>query len=214
MNIRNRSLHTIHEDPLHNFILRRYSLNTNKLDASTNYFVLGSDVDQQFIEVIHQAFSEEYDFPLETLKSFPKDQIVHYLSKTHEFYLTTMIPEIEQQFVQLIQEEGIQYSIILNLYKDFDQYRTELESHILFEEETLFPQILRNENPAKCLVNSILEAAHHQHENDLALILESLISRAHSFKGQMPYFILIEKLLLLNKDLLIHARIEDDVLLS
>lgn len=194
--------------------MRRYSLKLKNLNASKQFFMLESGVDENFLEVIHQAFSDDYDFPLEKLKTFPLDQIVHYLSKTHDFYLNTMIPEIEQQFIQLIQNGDMENAVILKLFKDFDQYRIELESHITFEEETLFPQILRKENPARCLVNSILEAAHHQHEDDLALILESLIDQVNSFKDQMPYFILIEKLLLLKKDLLVHARIEDEVLMT
>lgn len=194
--------------------MRRYDLGVKNLHDSTLYLIDSKDTNAKFIQTIQDAFSDEQNFPVDELRSFPKETIVSYLMKTHEFYLNTMIPEIEQQFIQLMHHARYESPFVLKLYNDFEQYRIELKTHITFEEETLFPLILKKENPSKCLVNSILEAAHHQHEDDLALILETLIKETKRFEGQMPYYILIEKLILLSKDLVVHARIEDDVLMA
>ncbi len=203
------------EDPeqnrLNSFVYRRYASGTIK--HPSNNFCAEKGSDPQFLKLILQAFEDETTFPEKDLLKFPKETIVEYLQLTHRLYLNVMIPELDQLFAALIRQADLGTPIALQLYGKFMEYSKELHKHIAYEEKTLFPLILKDAEKAKYLVNSILESAHHQHEDELSEILKDLMHAAARFEGIMPYGILLEKLRMLNRDLVVHAQVEDRVLM-
>lgn len=202
--------HEVHENKLLvSFVMKRYE--TKHIHHSSDaifQFCKNSGVDISFLNAVFEAFCEEDFFPKEALRKFPKEVIIDYLEKTHHFYLNRLIPEIQQHFQHLILHAGTCVELPLRLMEQFEHYHRELITHIFWEENVLFHQLIENSNSDF----SAMSKDHHAHELELDSIVTELNAHLHQFKGILPYAILIEKLKLLQKDIAIHAHIEDEVL--
>lgn len=200
------------QNRLNEFVYRRYT--HGKISHLSKEYLQEKGSNPVFLDLIVQSFSDESTFPEKELSSFSKETVVEYLTLTHRFYLDVLLPELDQLFVALVNESDLGTLIALSLYIEFKKYTRELQTHIEFEEQSLFPLLLNKSESGKCLFNSLLNKAHHQHEDELAGILKSLMKEAARFEGLLPYSILLEKLKILNKDLVIHALVEDNVLMK
>lgn len=192
-------------------VLRRYEHQSAYNVNDTIFdFCKKEGVDIRFLTTVFDAFCDEDFFPTNELRKFSKEVIIDYLLKTHHFYINRLIPEIQQNFNYLILQSGAVAALPFQLLEKFDEYHQDLLAHIEWEEKELFVQI-QNGNPHINLEDS---EKHHQHELALHDIIETLLANFNHFGGILPYSILIEKLKLLAKDISIHARIEDEVLLK
>ena len=109
-----------------------------------------SGLSPAFLSLVSEGFAEYGELPIDELQQFPKEMTVEYLKQTHRYYLDTLIPEIELHFLEAIRSIGMHSLDLLELYSDFTSYRSELEKHIQFEEQKLFPPILAAGSNGKC----------------------------------------------------------------
>lgn len=151
--------------------------------------------------------------------------LLEYLERSHEFYLSKLIPEVEQGIEALIRTLPANKGYLLS--EAFKQYVQDLRHHFKYEEQTLFPyaRLLdgAKQFPEKtpCIRTylsfySVAEFTHQHGEDEYRLedfmYLVSLMSES----ADQPFFyrVAMQQLNRLSKDLNLHAFIEDEVLVG
>lgn len=177
-----------------------------------------------FVVAILKAFSDIYAFPKKELSGFSLQNIIGYLRKTHKFYLDKKIPEIELSFIQLSRDFSYSHPQLIVLGGMFMHYKKELEEHIDHEEFILFPYIeglLKAKEKGKKISSFGLDkysindfVQEHDHDEEvLSEIRSSIHERFKNSEIPFPFRIFLHQVEALEKDLLKHARVEDEVLL-
>ena len=69
------------------------------------------------------------------------EQVVHYLQKSHQYYLEEALPAIQQLLTKVADSGAEIHSKALNRF--FNEYRKEVENHLANEDKSVFPYILK-----------------------------------------------------------------------
>ena len=208
-------------------VISRFDIKLGFDNKSVEEVCVENGVDVNFfLEIVNSYHDPDY-FPDKELQHFQLNLIVHYLQKTHEYYLEMKIPEIESKIKTLIDNsKNYKKESLEIIEKFFREYKEELITHIQREEDFILPYVLEIEkafqkNVAdKELIKKIKSysidnfADEHNNVEDKLYDLKNIIIK------YLPPFedislcqnILIE-LFRLEKDLNNHARIEDKVLI-
>jgi regulator of cell morphogenesis and NO signaling len=190
----------------------------------TNYDPLAG-VDQTFIAALLRAFDEK-PFCAEDFDRFPIEMIIEYIKRTHVFYLKKKLPEIEQNII-LLSGLYTSHHPILNALQDFFKaYCQDLTAHIMAEETLLLPHIAllcRSIHPAGHHSEYIFArelytiagflAAHNDTEDELRDIRRTIRLYEPPSTNASLYRILLTQLEAFERDLSVHAHIEDQVLI-
>tara|TARA_B100000508_G_scaffold140085_1_gene139997 strand:+ start:91252 stop:91914 length:663 start_codon:yes stop_codon:yes gene_type:complete len=155
---------------------------------------------------------------------FSTEMILKYLRSSHEVYLSKKLPEIEQQLIH-VHNKFPEYRLFHILYLFFKDYKNHLTSHIEHEENTVFRYIeyLLKANKEVSIVESIqiLQGSpslnhfldeHTDTEQDLTAMRKVLNSDVE-YKQLHPISMLLNQLSILENNLKVHAKLEDEVLL-
>lgn len=192
------------------------------------------------IEVIAKAKGVEIDFFVEILnlfdseKPFSKDNLLHYnipvvldyLKRTHRYYLGKRLFELESSVHEVCAENNNDQYLHILLHNFFSEFKTELWEHIEMEENFLFPHIafLQETQKGFCSIDAKRKlknfsaqkfVADHNDDSEKQLvelfdILDYLFPNTHFLS---PVSVLKQQLRGFEKDLHIHALVEDDVLM-
>ncbi len=199
----------------------------NNLDQWQEYCTNPADwkasEEATFFAQLVNLFAEDPLLPIDQLKTFPSSVILSYLTKMHRYYLNKRLPEIEQQLVQLSSTPG---ELPETLASVFSWLQKNMEKHFRIEEQSLFPYIkelekVRNgkENFSSLRmkykdfsVQRFIESHHDEVENKLSEIKKYIVRSLSSMDQLFPYRILLLRLDELEKNLRLHAQIEDEVL--
>jgi len=168
-------------------------------------------------------FAEEKELPTEQLKTFPAAAIIDYLKKSHVTYLNKKLPEIELQLIQLSNLPG---ELTETLASVFSWLQKNMEKHFRVEEKSLFPYIEDLEKTKTSLLTTedlkakykdfsiqyFIDSHHDDVENKLEEIKKYIVHSLKSMEELFPYRILLQKLDDLEKDLRLHAKVEDEIL--
>ena len=178
---------------------------------------------QFFIEIINVFHNENY-FPEKKLVSFPVILVVDYLKATHNYYTEFVIPEIERLIEKLINNKLHPESEIIR--KFFKKYKEELSSHIGFEEKKVFPYVLKlnaasnSEINKEIFLNEYSNFTIQNFEDEHSDIDEKILDLKNIIIKYLPpdyntYIrnALLSHLILFDKDLKSHTRIEDKILI-
>lgn len=179
-----------------NIIERRFSVHVISTDDS--------DEKDQFIKLLKPAFTDISLFDSIEFIGVSKETIVDYLFHTHSYYLDKMIPEIERTFMEVVRLEQSSSLLILKLLEEFITIHTSLKKHI-DEEEQMFGEILEG----KHFSNDHHDCNHLERLGHIISILKNLTIDTRSLSINT---MLIQKLELFCKDLIVHERIEDELL--
>lgn len=155
---------------------------------------------------------------------FPIPLVIDYLKKTHSYYLDKKIPEIEISFTILCRDYSYSHPQLLVLAKLFMDYKKDLTEHMDYEEYVLFPyitELVKVKEQGKSLTGFGLDKysianfneEHHHEEEILSNIRASIEARFRKARTPMPFRIFLNQVEALENDLLIHSRIEDEILL-
>jgi len=145
--------------------------------------------------------------------------ILDYLKKSHNEYLTIWFPQIEELVKEVKHELGVN-DITLTLKSFVVNYYNELTNHINFEEKVLYnfvEKLLQGEFVEKekvFVLNHFLETHNHDVSDELMVIQKVLINKDPSLKNHVKVQALFEKLNIIQNDLAIHGMIEDELLIS
>ena len=175
-----------------------------------------------FIEIMNTYHDPEY-FPREKFLDFPLPLIVEYLKKTHHYYYTWYIPEIEKQLNELIASAPGENKLSL-LTRFYLKFRQELHEHLQFEDKYTFPYALQLQSiyennsqnalpqnkPEKSI--SDYEEEHGDVDTKLLDLQNIIIKYLHADYDDNKCNTLLTTLYNFEDDLRDHARIEDKIM--
>lgn len=186
---------------------------------------LPSGVDHSFIAALLRAF-EEKPFCAEDFSPFPIGMIIEYIQRTHVFYLQKKLPEIEQSILLLSGVYTSHHPILIALQDFFQEYCQDLTNHIQSEERMLLPyisQLCRSTLLSGPYSEYLLArtkysiagfmAAHDDTEDELKDIRRTIRLYEPPTVNASLYRILLAQLEAFERDLCVHAHIEDEVLI-
>ncbi len=151
--------------------------------------------------------------------------LLEYLERSHAFYLSKLIPEVEQSIEAFM--SGLEAKDGYLLSETFRLFVSDLKKHFVYEEQTLFPyaRLLHGAEsfPEKtpCIRTylsfySVKEFTDQHGEDEYQLedfmYLVSLLSKRSA--EPLYYRMAMQQLNRLSKDLRLHAFIEDEVLVQ
>lgn len=179
-----------------------------------------------------RAFHNDLEFVFMNPDTFNPDQffvypiqtIIDYLQITHTFYIEKCLDEIALTIDKLsfINDYGLYWSPVLT--HTFSLYDQELRRHIKEEEDELFPylsSLLKAKRSGKMnfnldhkrkIINHLLDH-NDDAEQKLRILIDLLESKSSHFDDQFALNMLLTRLKTFERDLIIHAKIEDEVLL-
>ncbi len=178
-----------------------------------------------FIEIINVFHNENY-FPEKKLLDFSVSLVIDYLKETHKYYTEYVISEIDRLIDLLLKNKNNicpEDEIIRKFYR---KYKEELIQHIRFEEQQVFPYILtldsvsHSERDKKDFPNQYKNYSITNFEKEHSNIDEKVLDLKNIIIKYLPpdYNIyigntLVSNLILFEKDLKSHTRIEDKILI-
>lgn len=207
-------------------ITQRYNLAADK-DLLYSYEELKKmNLDQQFIYTLLQTFEDENSFSTEEYEKYSLETIIDYVRRTHSYYLSKKLLEIEQSIHILLKDYTDNHPLLQILNNFFQEYTIDLTAHIREEEKHLLPYIknllsLEKDNADPEIYHTVtnnysLQAfidSHQDTENDLSIVRNAILQYQPPSTNQTPYRILISQLQTFERDLSVHALIEDKVLI-
>lgn len=199
-------------------LIQKYSLDKSDENLSVSQFSESIGIDTSFFTEVLNIFASSDYFPIEQLKQFPVSVILDYLKKTHAHYLTKRLPEIELTIKQLENEiDDVQYNLLSSF---FTKFKNHLIEHIQYEEYMLFPYIecvvSGKELPARLqnfTLDDFVDLHNDEVEDSLLEACQNLIKKNQESDDLLRLKVLIHYMDIFEKDLRIHGRIEDEVLI-
>ncbi|MGQ8337963.1 hemerythrin domain-containing protein [Sunxiuqinia sp. A32] len=169
-----------------------------------------------FLSIVHlhlnPSLKSTFTFNTAELKN-----IVNYLINSHEYYLKEVFPEIIKN-IQLMSTNSNKPEMLM-VETFFNEYKNEVEQHFDYENQTVFPYILKligeTESPNDEAVYSVVDYKEHHDDiqeklDDLTkLLIEHLPQKTDNTFRRKILFLLFD----LDYDLQIHAKIENEILI-
>ena len=203
-------------------ILQRYDVTQAHNLVYTYEELKDLGIQPEFLLALLDVFEDQDNFVPETFYRFSLSTIVDYLRKTHAYYLNKKLLEIEQSIHLLVNAYPSAHPILLLLHNFYADYKSHLVKHIEMEERELLPYIAQLEKvaqgkdaslPASTIRVQQFIDSHHDTEKDLQEVRAAILNYSPPAVNQTLYRILLSQLQVFEKDMAIHALMEDDVLL-
>lgn len=164
-----------------------------------------------FLTVVNFIMGEERDEKLNS-PEISIGSLIIYLKNAHYFFLEFKLPLIRRKLVEAIDETVQQNPFKDMILKFFDNYVTEVRKHMNYENEIVFPYVLKlvdgNKDPKFNI--GIFDKNHENIESKLSDLKNILIKY---FPAEKPNYLLNEVLFDLSaceKDLECHSLVEDN----
>ena len=206
-------------------VINRFGIELGFGDKTVQEVCSQYQVNPSFFLDIVNAYHDDSYFPREKMQAYPVELIVDYLLKTHDYYRSKFLPEIERMVEELIAScrgNCDKLNLIQSFYK---KYKQELENHLKSEEDRFFPYVkalTEKENQGKSL-QSIREqyrfsydAHSEEHDNVVSKMLDLkniLIKYLPPYYDTIKCNNLLYWLFVFEEDLKDHERLEDIILL-
>jgi regulator of cell morphogenesis and NO signaling len=213
----------IHHDHKLLPIVNRFGIRLGFGDQSLDDICLNHGINAGFfIEILNTYHDPDY-FPRERFLDFPLPLIVDYLKKTHQYYYTFYIPEIEKQLNELIASAPGENNLSL-LTRFYLKFKMELHEHLQYEDKFTFPYVLHLHAVAEHsdpLINSEFlpeksiiefEETHSNVDSKLLDLKNIIIKYLHADYDNDKCNSLITTLFNFEDDLRDHSRIEDKIM--
>ena len=207
-------------------IISRFGINLGLGEKTAEQVCRDHAIDVDFfLEILNSYHNKDY-FPKKHLQGFALKLIIDYLRKSHDYYLHSKIPQIEQLLHHLSDSYhggGLETFRLIDGF--FNEYKKELTEHIRREEDKVYPYVFSVEaaflarKPSLEIVTQIrnysIDTFEEEHDNveDKLFDLKNILIKylPVPLDPQLCHSILID-LFRLETDLNDHARIEDKVL--
>lgn len=213
-------------NPLLASVVDRFGISFSKWSLSVDEACKLENTNSDLLAEMLRIFSIGQHFPLTELNKLPLQDIIEYLIKTHIYYINRKLPRLEK-FIDLLLDQYGMFDINLYLLKDyFSKYKKDMADHICIEECMLFPYVLKllkaqNEpfNPAELYKilreDSIsnFQNEHHHIEDELGEIRKKIHHYTLANNHKFQTVSLLHELRLFETDLLMHGRLEEEVLI-
>lgn len=197
-------------------VINRFDINLGNKDKSLEKICSALNIDIDFLLVIVNTFHNAEYFPETELKSFPPILIIDYLKKTHQHYITYVLPKLEYLLKQLIKSNETEIHQLDIIEQFYLKYKEELLLHINEEEQFLFPYITNLVESNKDNTQYNIHAFEKEHSNvdiklnDLKNLIIKYLEPVYDNNICNDFLI---NLFRFEKDIKDHARIEDKILI-
>ncbi len=95
-----------------------------------------------FLEVVN-VFNDENYFPSSSFINFDLKDILSYLKKSHEYFISVKLKNIEDKIDNFIKTYSVDNLEKIELIRNFYlEYKSELIEHIKYEDEVIYPYVL------------------------------------------------------------------------
>ncbi|MDR1883830.1 MAG: hemerythrin domain-containing protein [Prevotella sp.] len=149
----------------------------------------------------------------ETFKSLPLAPFLRYLKQSHSYFLDKRLPDIRRnlELVFNTSEKELK-DVVLNF---FDDYTKEVEEHMLYEDEVVFPYVysLINESGEKKYSINIFEERHNDIEGKMNDLKQILLKYVPGTADQMLMIDILTKLYMSGEELEAHTYIENNLVI-
>ena len=166
---------------------------------------------------IFSLLSGEEEFQPHNFLFYSLREVFKYLQLSHDYYLNTCIPQLENTLVQLIEKTCINHRSTQMYFLLLNNYKNELIDHIEKEERVLFTYVQSKLEDRQVsdvdmyAINYFLNS----HNDNVVLEIDQLkadmLKQNTALSNEFSFEIMFRQLEFLQRDLAIHALIEDHV---
>lgn len=197
---------------IHRFGIRLGFGNKTVDEVCKMYFV-----NPGFFLTIVNTFSNKNYFPEKELLSFSPLLIVDYLQKTHRYYISYSLVQIENLMHEFLLSTRRQNNELAMIEEFYLRYKNKLLLHIQEEEEEVFPfvkQLVKNPGTLKNNdFNPNFEEEHQHVDFELDDLKNIILKYIPPNYNDLVCNKLLTEIYHFEKDIRDHARIEDAILI-
>lgn len=146
-------------------------------------------------------------------------ELIDYIVDTHHTFVKRILPELSELTTKILRVHGPNHEELFKVHKLFHNLKTELEQHLIKEEEILFPMIKDyDKKPSNDLLNRIkkvMKETEDEHETAGGVLkdLRKITEEYNLPEGVCGTFCLTyERLQELESDLFQHIHLENNIL--
>jgi len=174
-------------------------------------------IETSFFIAIVNTFHNKSFFPEKKLLSFSPLLIIDYLRKTHRYYISYSLPQIEQLMHELQLSATEQNKEMKMIEEFYLKYKTKLLLHIQDEEENVFPfveELVKNPDVAKSKnLKPNFEEEHEHVDIELSDFKNLILKYIPPVYNELVCNKLLDEIYRFEKDIHDHSRIEDAILI-
>jgi len=176
--------------------------------------------EEEILNRLNEAYEEAKSLTNQVdFRSMASSDLIDYIVSKHHVYLGSALPELSELTSKILRAHGTNHPDLFRVHKLFHQLKTELDQHLIKEEELLFPLVKAYEaNSTKALqekVCLVMKETEDEHEA-AGDILKELRRITHDFQvpedGCGTYVKAFDKLQELEADLFQHIHLENNIL--
>jgi regulator of cell morphogenesis and NO signaling len=222
--------HTVKDVLMHNhfleMVLERYDVLVSERNSKIEIVAKTKGVAIDFFVEILNLFDSEKPFSKDNLFHYDIPVVLDYLQRTHRYYLGKRLFELESSVDEVCAENYKDQYLQTLLQNFFTEFKTELWEHIEMEENFLFPHInflqtakegfsaIETKRKLKNFSAQKFTADHNdESEKQLSELFDILDYLFPQTNFLSPVSVLKQQLRCFEKDLHIHALVEDEVLM-
>ncbi|MDO9633470.1 MAG: helix-turn-helix transcriptional regulator [Paludibacter sp.] len=201
----------IKEDSSLLLTITRFGFSLGFGDKTVKEVCLANQVHENTFLAIVNFITDDYNEEHINHQEISIDSVVFYLKNAHHFFLEFKLPLIREKLIEAIEGTVREEPYRKMIMKFFDDYVDEVEKHMNYENDTVFPYVLKlvsGEKDPRYNI-AIFEQNHESIDSKLSDLKNILIKY---FPAQKPNYLLNEVLFDLSaceKDLDKHNRVED-----
>lgn len=146
-------------------------------------------------------------------------ELIDYIVSTHHVFVKRILPELSELTTKILRVHGPSHSDLFKVHKLFHNLKTELEQHLIKEEEILFPMIKEydEKSSAELLdrINTVMKETEDEHETAGGVLKElRKVTQEYNVPedGCITYCKTFDKLQELEADLFQHIHLENNIL--
>ncbi len=146
-------------------------------------------------------------------------ELIDYIENSHHVFVKRILPEISEYTTAILRAHGLNHSYLFKVHKLFHNLKTELDQHLIKEEELLFPLLREYDdgNDPKVLVKvkTVMSEIEEEHEGAGDVLKElRVITNDYTVPddGCTTFYKAYELLQELEADLFRHIHLENNIL--
>ncbi len=189
-------------------VMSRFGIDLGFGEGSIGEVCEQSGVDQYtFLTVVNILIAEQKESIKIDYQRISLSSLVQYLHNAHDYFLEYRLPTIRRELTEALQSNDGVSLMILNY---FDEYVGEVNKHMMYEENTLFPYIKAKVNDSQTDEYSIDEySKHHDNIESKLSELKNILIKYYPAKSTNELNNVLYDIFSCERDLMFHNNIED-----
>ncbi len=191
-------------------VMSRFGISLGFADKSVSEVCADNGVDcNTFLAVSNLILRGDNPSYQPSLEGVKVEGLISYLRRSHDYYISSRLPKIEQKLRAVLSDDKISL-LIIQYYED---YILQIKAHLRYEEEELFPYIEKLAAGERTNNYSVDEFCRkHDHIDEPLTEFKDVIIKYYQAKNSDEVIGVIHSLLLCANDLLLHNLVEDRLL--